>query len=99
MNKGIAFVIQTSMHSEEASTRGQQKKFQVPVGENLAYVEIISLQNKICAVELPGREPIFITRIKDRNNKPCWVSIPQGNNEVASIIGDFIDHQIYSQGK
>jgi hypothetical protein len=98
VNKGTAFVIQTSMDSEEASAGGKQNKFQVPVGENLAYVEIISVQNKICAVEIPGREPIFITRIKDKNNRPCWVSIPQGNNEVASIIGDYIDHQIYSKG-
>jgi hypothetical protein len=87
------------MDSEDASTRDQQKKFQVPVGEKIAYVEIISLQNKICVVELPGYEPIFITRIRDKNNKPCWVSIPQGNNDLASIIGDYIDEQIYSRGK
>ena len=87
------------MDNEEADRRGQQQKFQIPVGEYIAYVEIISLQNKICAVEIPGREAIFITRIKDRNNNPCWVSIPQGNNEVASIIGDYIDRQIYSRGK
>jgi hypothetical protein len=99
VNKGTAFVIQRGMDNEEAGTRGQPKKFQVAVGENIADVEIISLQNKICAVEIPGREAIFITRIKDRNNKPYWVSIPQGNNEVASIIGDYIDQQIYSRGK
>ena len=87
------------MENEEASARGEQKKFQVPVGEKIAYVEIISLQNKICAVEFPGREPIFITRIRDKNNKPCWVSIPQGNDDVASVIGDYIDEQIYSKGK
>jgi hypothetical protein len=99
VNKGTAFVTQTSMDGDEASTRGQQIKFQIPVGENIAYVEIISLQNKICAVEIPGREAIFITRIKDRNNRPCWVSIPQGNNEVASIVGDYVDQHIYSKGK
>jgi hypothetical protein len=87
------------MENEEARARGEQKKFQVPVGEEIAYVEIISLQNKICAVEFPGREPIFITRIRDKNNKPCWVSIPQGNDDVASVIGDYIDEQIYSRGK
>jgi hypothetical protein len=87
------------MENEEASARGEQKKFRVPVGERIAYVEIISLQNKICAVEFPGREPIFITRIRDKNNKPCWVSIPQGNNDLASIIGDYIDELIYSKGK
>jgi hypothetical protein len=87
------------MENEEASARGERKKFQVPVGEKIAYVEIISLQNKICAVEFPGREPIFITRIRDKNNKPCWVSIPQGNDDVASVIGDYIDEQLYSRGK
>ena len=76
-----------------------KKNFRVPVGEKIAYVEIISLQNKICVVEFPGHEPIFITRIRDKNNKPCWVSIPQGNNDLASIIGDYIDEQIYSKGK
>jgi len=87
------------MENEEANTRGEQKKFQVPVGEKIAYVEIISLQNKICVVELPGCEPIFITRIRDKNNKPCWVSIPQGNNDLASIIGNYIDERIYSKRK
>jgi hypothetical protein len=87
------------MEKEEASARDEQKKFQVPVGEKIAYVEIISLRNKICAVEFPGREPIFITRIRDKNNKHCWVSIPQGNDDVASIIGDYIEEQIYSKGK
>ena len=87
------------MEREEARTRGEQKKFRVPVGEKIAYVEIISLQSKICAVEFPGCEPIFITRIRDKNNKPCWVSILQGNNDLASIIGDYIDEQIYSKRK
>ncbi len=87
------------MEKEEASARGEQKKFQVPIGENIAYVEIISLQNKICAVEIPGHETIFITRIRNKDNRPCWVSIPQGNNDLAEIIGDYIDEQIYSKGK
>jgi hypothetical protein len=87
------------MDREDGGTRGEQRKFQVRIGEKIAYVEIISLQNKICVVELPGHEPIFITRIRDKNNKPCWVSIPQGNNDLASIIGDHIDEQIYSRGK
>jgi len=87
------------MDNEEARARGQQKKFQVRVGEEIAYVEIISLQNRICAVELPGLQPIFITKIKDKNNKPCWVSIPQGNDAMASIIGDYIDEQVYSKMK
>jgi|SRR5262245_19073654 len=98
VNKGIAFVIYSTMDNEEASTGGQQKKFYVPVGEKIAYVEIISLQNKICAVEFPGQEPIFITRLRGRNNRPCWVSIPQGNNEIASIIGEYIDEQFHSKG-
>ena len=87
------------MDNEDASARGQQKKFHVPVGENIAYVELISFQNKICAVEIPGQDPIFITRIRDKNNKSCWVSIPQGNNDLASIIGDYIDERIYSKRK
>jgi hypothetical protein len=85
------------MDNEEASTGGQQKKFHVAVGERIAYVEIISLQNKICAVEFPGQEPIFITRVKGKNNRPCWISIPQGNDEIASIVGDYIDDHIYSK--
>ena len=86
------------MNNEEESAGGQQKKFHVPVGEKIAYVEIISLQNKICAVEFPGEDPIFITRLKGRNNQPCWVSIPQGNDEIASIVGNYIDEQIHSKG-
>jgi len=87
------------MEKEVASTVGNQNKFQVPLGEKVAYVEVISFQNNICAVEIPGREAIFITRIRDKNSKHCWVSIPQGNNEVASIVGDFIDEQLHAKGK
>jgi hypothetical protein len=85
------------MDSEEARTRDQQKKFQVPLGEKIAYVEIISFQNKICAVEVPGQNTIFITRIRGKNNKSCWVSIPQGNNDLASVIGEYIDNHLYSK--
>ena len=87
------------MDNEEASKGGQQKKFHVKIGEEIAYVELISFQNKICAVEIQGREAIFITRIRDKNNKPCWVSIPQGNDEIASVVGGYIDEQVYAQGK
>lgn len=87
------------MENAEASTRGQQKKFHVPVGEKIAYVELISFQNKICAVEIQGREAIFITRIRGKNDKPCWVSIPQGNDDIASVVGNYIDEQVYSKGK
>ena len=87
------------MEKEEASTSGEQRKFQIRIGEKIAYVEIISLQNKICVVELPGHEPIFITRIRDKNNKPCWVSIPQGNDDIASAVGGYIDEQVYAKHK
>ncbi len=87
------------MEKDEAGRRGQLQKFQITIGEKIAYVEIISLQNNICAVELPGQEPIFITRIRDKNNQPCWVSIPQGNNELATAIGSYIDEQFYSKRK
>ena len=87
------------MDNDEVSTRDQIKKFQVPIGEKIAYVEIISFQNKICAVEIPGREAIFITRIRDKDDKPCWVSIPQGNDDIASIIGHYVDEHVYAKGK
>jgi hypothetical protein len=74
----------------------REKKFKVPVGDKTAYVEVISLKNDICAVEFPGHEPIFITRIRDKNNKPCWVSIPQGNDELATAIGKYIDKVLRS---
>jgi hypothetical protein len=80
-------------------TREVSKKNFSTCGGRIAYVEIISIQNRICAVELPGLSPIFITKIKDKNNKPCWVSIPQGNDAMASIIGDYIDEQVYSKMK
>ena len=67
------------------------KKFQIAVGEKIAYIEIISFQNYICAVEFAGEEPIFITRIREKNDKYCWVSIPQGNDELAEIIGPLVE--------
>jgi hypothetical protein len=81
------------MENEEAGTRGDQRKFQIPIGERIAYVEIISLQSNICVVEIAGQEPIFITKIRDQNNQPCWVSMPQGNDDLATAVGKYLDEQ------
>lgn len=79
----------------ETTDENRPRGFQVKIGEKTAYVEIISTRNKICAVEFPGREPIFITKINDNNNKPCWISLPQGNDDLAALIGKFIEQQIH----
>jgi hypothetical protein len=67
------------------------KKIQVTIGDKVAYVEIISLREQIYSVEFPGNEPIFITRIKDKNQQICWISIPQDHNELAASVGRVID--------
>jgi len=85
------------MEKNRSREENEQKKFQIMIGEKIAYVEIISLINYICSVEILGQDPIFITRIKDKNNKPCWISIPQGNDELAAAIGKYIEEYIRSQ--
>ncbi|HEV8285181.1 MAG TPA: hypothetical protein VGQ09_12780 [Chitinophagaceae bacterium] len=77
----------------------RQKKFQVTIGEKIAFVEIISLKNHICAVEFPGHEPIFITQVRDKNNNLCWISIPQGNDDLAVVIGSYIEEQFSSENQ
>jgi hypothetical protein len=47
-------------------------------------------------VEISGQEPIFITRIRE-HNKSCWISIPQGNNELAEVIGNYIEQKLHSR--
>ncbi|HKB45725.1 MAG TPA: hypothetical protein VKC90_15110 [Chitinophagaceae bacterium] len=81
---------------KDKPNESQQQKIQIAIGEKIAYVEIISLINYICSVEILGQDPIFITRIKDKNNKPCWISIPQGNDELAATIGKYIEEYILS---
>ena len=70
------------------------KKIQVRIGEKIAYVEIISLREQIYSVEFQGNEPVFITRVKDKNQQARWISIPQGNNELAASVGGAIDQQL-----
>jgi hypothetical protein len=82
------------MVSSNSNDDAGLKRFQLTIGEKIAYIEIISLTNYICSVEFPGQEPIFITRTRNKDNKPCWVSIPQGNEELASSIGKYIDEQL-----
>ena len=82
---------------KDKPNEGQQQKIQIAIGEKIAYVEVISLINCICSVEILGQDPIFITRIKDKNNNPCWISIPQGNNELAVAIGKSIEEYISFQ--
>jgi hypothetical protein len=78
----------------EIDTSGE-KKFTIDIGGKTAIVEIISLKNDICAVEFHGHDPIFITKIRDKSNKPCWVSIPQGNDELATAIGHYIEERLH----
>jgi hypothetical protein len=75
-----------------------EKKFRIDIGGKTAFVEVISLKNDICAVEFDGQEPIFITKIRDKNNEPCWVSIPRGNDELATAIGKYIDERLRMEG-
>jgi hypothetical protein len=70
-------------------------KIQVRIGDKIAYVEIISLREQIYSVEFPGTEPVFITRVKDKNQQVCWISIPQGNNELAVSVGSAIDERLW----
>lgn len=67
------------------------KKIQVRIGEKIAYVEVLSLTEQIYSVEFPGKDPIFITKIKDKNQETCWISIPQGNNDLAASVGRAIE--------
>ena len=71
------------------------KRFQIPIGEKIAYVEILSQPNHICSVEIPGHELMFITKIRDKNNKPRWISLPQGNDELAMAIGSYIEAELH----
>jgi len=86
------------MDKNDASEEAGKRKFQIAIGEKIAYVEIISLPNCICTVEFAGQQPVFITRIRDRANTPTWVSIPQGNDEIALIIGKYIDEDMHKKG-
>jgi hypothetical protein len=78
------------MHSTKEDA---PKKIQVTIGDKVAYVEIMSLREQIYSVEFPGSEPVFITRIKDKNQQICWISIPQGHNELAASVGRVIDER------
>jgi hypothetical protein len=73
------------------------KKFQVAIGNKIAYVEIISLPNHICSVEIAGQEPMFITKIRDKDNESRWISLPQGNDDLAMVIGNFIEEELHSK--
>ena len=66
-------------------------RFQVPYVEGFAWVEIISAKNKIYSVELPDREPLFITQINNKDNKHSWISLPQGHDQIAEVIGQAIN--------
>ena len=70
------------------------KKFQVIIDKKVAYVETISLTEQIYSIEFDGSEPIFITRIKDKKDKARWISIPQGNNDLAASIGGVIEERL-----
>ena len=87
----MAFVADNASMETSAGNEEKQKKFQITIGKEIVYVEVLSLKDRIYSVEFAGQEPLFITRITELNNKDCWISIPQGNNEIAEMVGYFID--------
>ena len=94
--KGIAFATCNGMDTQSPGEEERPRKFQLTIGDKIVLVEIISLANYIYSVEISGQEPIFITRIRE-NNKSCWISIPQGHNDLAAVIGNYIDEKLYSK--
>jgi hypothetical protein len=92
----MAFVRFNGMDKQSPSEEERLKKFQLTIGDKIVFVEIISLANSIYSVEIPGQEPVFITRIRE-HNKSCWISIPQGNTELAVVIGNYIDEKLHSK--
>jgi hypothetical protein len=81
-----------------AANENALKKFQVTIDDRIAYVETISLTEQIYSVEFPGSAPVFITRIRDKSKQICWISIPQGNNDLAAIVGVAIDQRMRPHG-
>ncbi|HEY0432361.1 MAG TPA: hypothetical protein VGC95_00730 [Chitinophagaceae bacterium] len=68
--------------------------FQTKIGDKNAFVEIISVTNSICSVQIEDQPPIFVTRIRGDRGNFEWVSIPQGNNELAAAIGVYIEDHL-----
>jgi hypothetical protein len=79
------------MNEDTSGEEYIQKKFQISIGDEIAWVEVISAINHIYAVQFRGREPLFISLITDKDNNPKWISIPQGNDEMAAAIGKYIE--------
>lgn len=96
--KGYKFCTILVMTEENPKEDRRLRRFQIAIGERMAFVEIISITNNICSVEFSGQEPIFITKIRDKQNQPRWVSIPQGNSDMAAAIGNYIDEYLKHQG-
>jgi hypothetical protein len=85
------------MDRQNFNEKGEPRKFHFVLGEKIAYVEMISLTNYICTVEISGQQPFFITKIRDKKNKSYWISIPQGNDELAQVIGQYVDDELHKK--
>jgi hypothetical protein len=80
------------MERTDPNENNAAKKFHLLIDGKNVYVETISSTNQIYAVEFPGTESFFITKIRN-NNKSLWISMPQGKDELAATIGSYIDEQ------
>jgi hypothetical protein len=80
------------MEKTDPDENSSSKEFHLLIDGKIVYVETISLTNQIYAVEFPGGEPFFITKIRN-SSKAAWVSMPQGNDELAATIGSYIDER------
>lgn len=80
------------MERTDPNENSADKKFHLLIDGKTVYVETISSTNQIYAVEFPDTESFFITKIRN-HNKSLWISMPQGKDELAAMIGSYIDER------
>lgn len=88
----MSFAAFLRMGKTDPGENSSSKKFHLLIDGKIVYVEPISITNQIYAIEFPGYESFFITKIRN-HNQTLWVSMPQGNDELAATIGSFIDER------
>ncbi len=74
------------------------RAFNISYQNQATKVEVYTIDRReVLKVHLP--EPLFITKIKDKDKYDVWTSLPQGKQKLAEDIGELVDKVDVKEGR
>lgn len=74
-----------------------EELFEIVYEEHPIAVRMLHIKSRMLfLVNIPGKNPVFLTRAVNSEGGYFWTSVPEGNLELAQAIGPLIEQHIKS---